>query len=156
MSSLMKASAERTLTGSSQGSRPKTRRSPCGTGRRPERACSNVVLPAPFGPTRPTTCPAARVQRGISSRNVPRRMRSPLTSMRSVAVTLFSFRQLGSAFFPEFALREQPLHEPPERQPPNPQLSCVGDGHFQLVASLRPSLLPRGSLHPARDKRPRP
>src|SRR5260370_8192999 len=155
MSSLMKASAERTLTGSSQGSRPKTRRSPCGTGRRPERACSNVVLPAPFGPTRPTTCPAARVQRGISSRNVPRRMRSPLTPMRSAAVTLFSFRQLGTAFFPEFALREQPLHEPPQRQPPNPQLSCVVAGHFHLVASLRPTLLPHRPLHLAPPQPPR-
>src|SRR5215475_4530153 len=47
----------KTATGSETGSRPKIRTLPCSARSNPRMCLINVVLPAPFSPTRPNTPP---------------------------------------------------------------------------------------------------
>ena len=58
-------SRARNAAGACAGSRPSTDTDPDVAVRRPSRISTNVVLPAPFGPSKPMICPVAAIERSM-------------------------------------------------------------------------------------------
>src|SRR5512135_350327 len=91
-SSATNPSAERTRTGSRHGSHPRTEIAPASAFRNPATLSSSVVLPAPFGPTTPTTSPAATVHCATRSVKRPRRTaRSSTDTSESALIAAVPF-----------------------------------------------------------------
>ena len=138
----MKPSDDRTPTGSSQGFRPKTLRLPPSVGRRPGSVSSKVVLPAPFGPTRPTTSPARTSHRGTFS------VKSPLRTTRSEAETRTSL-DIGV-----FLTAEKPCYELPKRSAPQPEQARTVHRGRELRPGRGQCLVAGGRRGAVGDERP--
>src|SRR6266550_8817044 len=85
----MKPTRESTSVGCMRGDQSNTRISPAVGSRSPTARCRSVVLPAPFGPTRPMTRPAGRARSQSRSAHVFRyRFVSPIASSAAFIVNL--------------------------------------------------------------------